>query len=154
MIRPSASFWYGGFWGVVGLAVGFLGSMIANYPGNAVDRFWADTFDCDQRFISIAHQSVEYRSSSAWSDAELSQYSDEVEKYAMFCGRIGTFDMHQALSSVDRRLRLSGYRKDESFEDRLCFGEMISLMKVDAARWPEYMTVHASNLRFCENRKE
>lgn len=147
-------FWYGGFWGTVGLTIGFLGSMVANYPGNAVDRFWSDVFDCDQRFIEIAYQSIELRKSGTLTNERLSSYSNAVERYASLCGRIGTFDMHQALSSVDRRLHSSGYRADENFEDRLCFGEMISLMKITSAEWPEYMKLHEENLSFCRRRQE
>jgi hypothetical protein len=128
--------------------------MVANYPGNAVDRLWADAFDCDQRFIQIAQRSIEYREPGSRTNAELSDYSDAIESYASLCGRIGTFDMHQALSSVDRRLHSSGYRTGEQFEDRFCFGEMIGLMKVEPARWPEYMAIHEENIQFCASRQE
>lgn len=142
------------FWCLLGVGIGFLSSMVANYPGNAVDRMWASAFNCEQRFIGIARQSVEYRASGGWSEEALLRFSDEASKYSKFCGRVGSFDMHQAVSSVDRQIRSVRRKSDENFDERFCFGEMIVLMKTDVRDWPSHFENHRANLSFCETREK
>jgi len=142
------------FWAVSGIFVGFLLSLVANYPGNAVDRMWADFFDCEQRFIAIARATVEYNTKGPFEIERLSLFSDDLATYSNVCGRVGSFDLHQAVSSVDRRLSGDDPTKSGELANRLCFGEMISLMKADPASWPEYFRSYEKNLNFCEQRQK
>lgn len=137
------------FWWFLGLLSGFGLSLLAAHPANYVDRQWSRWFSCDERFIEIVRKSVEYQESNSWSDARLAAFGDEVETFTLLCGRVGGYDSHEALASIDRSLRRRGYEASTAMDRRYCFGEMISLMRTRESSWGEYLDLYGESLSVC-----
>lgn len=138
-------------WGL-GLIMGFILSMFSGYPGGYIDRIWSSTFSCDERFIGIVQKSVDYQNDSNWRDSDLLAFSKEVESFSQRCGRVGGYDTHQAMASIDRSLARRGGVMNEEMQKRYCFGEMITLMRVRETDWGKYLENNRDSLKICLNR--